>query len=79
MQLAYETYHGHIEECDLTLNKFPTPSSSPGAKTLLTYRNKPSPSLTPIFFRKKFKTTLNLEDALILNTFCLKIGAEPIG
>jgi hypothetical protein len=49
-----------------TLHSPPTPSSSPGANTLFTYRNTLSAAPTCSFFRTKFTTVSNFWDALIL-------------
>ncbi len=63
----------------LTLKRLPTPSSNPGAKTLLTYRKTESVGLQSSFLRRKLTTVSNFIDAEILKTRVRRIGAEPTG
>ena len=66
------------DECLLrTLKRFPTPSSNPGAKTLLIYKNTESAGLQSSFLRKNFTTTSNLLEAEILKTSVRRMGADP--
>jgi hypothetical protein len=76
-------YYTHISilevfsRAERTRNRLPTPSSSPGAKTLLTYRKTESAGLQSNFLRRKLTTVSNFCDAETLNTFCRRMGAEP--
>lgn len=61
------------------LHRFPTPSSSPGANTLFTYKNTESVGLQSSFLRRKLTTVSNFWEALILKIRVLRCGAEPTG